>query len=74
MSTLKKTILNESHRNMGAKMVAFGEWDMPVNYGSQINEHNLVRSQAGMFDVCHMTVVDLKGPKVSKVFPILPSG
>ncbi len=71
MSTLKKTILNESHRNMGAKMVAFGEWDMPVNYGSQINEHNLVRSQAGMFDVCHMTVVDLKGPKVKSFLSYL---
>ena len=42
-------------------MVDFGGWDMPVNYGSQIDEHHAVRSDAGMFDVSHMRVVDLEG-------------
>jgi aminomethyltransferase len=46
---------------MGAKMVDFGGWDMPVNYGSQIDEHHQVRNDSGMFDVSHMRVVDIKG-------------
>ena len=62
--TLKATPLNSAHRSLGAKMVDFGGWDMPVNYGSQIEEHNAVRLDAGMFDVSHMCVVDLKGAKV----------
>ena len=57
----RKTILNATHRAAGAKMVDFGGWDMPLNYGSQIEEHNAVRRDAGMFDVSHMTVVDLGG-------------
>ena len=61
---LKQTPLNAAHRAMGAKMVDFGGWDMPVNYGSQIEEHHQVRSDAGMFDVCHMLVVDVKGADV----------
>jgi aminomethyltransferase len=59
-----KTILNESHRALGARMVDFGGWDMPLNYGSQIEEHHQVRRDAGMFDVSHMTVVDLRGARV----------
>jgi aminomethyltransferase len=59
--TLKATPLNSAHRSLGAKMVDFGGWDMPVNYGSQIEEHNAVRTDAGMFDVSHMCVVDLHG-------------
>ena len=46
---------------MDAKMVDFGGWDMPVNYGSQIDEHHQVRNDCGMFDVSHMRVVDIKG-------------
>ena len=46
---------------MGAKMVDFGGWEMPVNYGSQIDEHHQVRNDCGMFDVSHMRVVDIKG-------------
>ncbi len=61
---LKQTPLNAAHRAMGAKMVDFGGWDMPVNYGSQIEEHHQVRADAGMFDVCHMLVVDVKGANV----------
>jgi aminomethyltransferase len=62
--TLKTTPLNAAHRAMGAKMVDFGGWDMPVNYGSQIDEHHQVRNDVGMFDVCHMRVVDVKGQGV----------
>jgi aminomethyltransferase len=62
--TLKQTPLNAAHRAMGAKMVDFGGWDMPVNYGSQIDEHHQVRNDCGMFDVCHMRVVDAQGDGV----------
>ncbi|QRM19961.1 glycine cleavage system aminomethyltransferase GcvT [Dechloromonas sp. TW-R-39-2] len=58
---LKKTVLNAAHRAMNARMVDFGGWDMPVNYGSQIEEHNAVRSNCGMFDVSHMCPVDVVG-------------
>ena len=60
----QKTILNDTHRVLGAKMVDFGGWDMPIHYGSQLDEHHLVRRDAGMFDVSHMTVVDLHGARV----------
>lgn len=58
---LKKTVLNATHRAMNARMVDFGGWDMPVNYGSQIEEHNAVRNNCGMFDVSHMCPVDVVG-------------
>ncbi len=58
---LKRTSLHEKHQQMGAKLVDFGGWHMPVNYGSQMEEHHAVRKNAGMFDVSHMTIVDLKG-------------
>ena len=60
----KQTPLYEKHIEANAKMVDFGGWDMPLNYGSQLEEHKQVRSDAGMFDVSHMTVVDIKGDKV----------
>lgn len=59
----EKTVLNATHRALGAHMVDFGGWDMPVSYGSQIEEHHAVRRDAGMFDVSHMTVVDLHGKR-----------
>ncbi len=59
-----KTPLNETHRAAGAKMVDFGGWDMPINYGSQIEEHHQVRTAVGMFDVSHMTAVDIVGERV----------
>ena len=58
---LKTTPLNALHRAAGARMVDFGGWDMPVNYGSQIEEHHAVRRDAGLFDVAHMQVVDIDG-------------
>jgi len=71
MSADRKTILNATHREMGARMVPFGGWDMPVNYGSQIDEHHVVRKDAGMFDVCHMTVVDLRGMRTREFLSYL---
>ncbi|AJG21431.1 glycine cleavage system aminomethyltransferase GcvT [Cupriavidus basilensis] len=62
--TLQATPLNAIHRALSARMVDFGGWDMPVNYGSQIEEHHAVRTDAGMFDVSHMCVVDLNGEHV----------
>ena len=59
-----KTPLYQQHVEMKAKIVDFGGWEMPINYGSQIQEHHQVRTDAGMFDVSHMTVVDLQGDKV----------
>jgi aminomethyltransferase len=56
---MQKTVLNESHRRSGARMVDFGGWEMPLHYGSQIEEHHAVRRDAGMFDVSHMCAVDL---------------
>jgi glycine cleavage system T protein (aminomethyltransferase) len=58
---LKQTPLNALHRQLGAKMVDFGGWDMPLHYGSQIEEHYRVRRDAGMFDVSHMRTVDIRG-------------
>jgi len=56
-----KTALYATHHAMGGKLVDFGGWDMPLHYGSQIEEHHKVRQSAGMFDVSHMTVVDVTG-------------
>ena len=58
----RQTILNAAHRRLNARMVDFGGWDMPVNYGSQIEEHHAVRTDCGMFDVSHMCAVDVVGP------------
>ncbi len=57
----KRTQLYDAHVAAGARMVDFSGWDMPVHYGSQIEEHQAVRRSVGMFDVSHMTVVDLHG-------------
>lgn len=56
-----KTALYATHQALGGKLVDFGGWDMPLHYGSQIEEHHKVRQSAGMFDVSHMTVIDIKG-------------
>lgn len=56
-----KTVLHDSHKAAGARLVPFGGWDMPLHYGSQLEEHHVVRRDAGMFDVSHMTVVDIRG-------------
>lgn len=56
-----KTSLYAKHLEAKAKIVDFGGWDMPINYGSQIEEHHAVRNKVGMFDVSHMTIVDVTG-------------
>jgi aminomethyltransferase len=59
-----KTALYDTHVQQGAKIVDFGGWEMPLHYGSQVEEHHAVRRDAGMFDVSHMGVVDLTGERV----------
>ncbi|MEE8427279.1 MAG: glycine cleavage system aminomethyltransferase GcvT [Woeseiaceae bacterium] len=59
----KKTPLYDKHVESGARIVDFGGWDMPLHYGSQKDEHRSVRQRAGVFDVSHMTIVDLRGER-----------
>jgi len=61
-----KTVIYQQHVDSGAKIVDFGGWDMPINYGSQIAEHHQVRRDAGLFDVSHMTVVDIQGAQATE--------
>src|SRR5450432_1891538 len=64
--TLRKTALNALHRRLGAKMVDFGGWDMPVEYpssGGLVKEHIAVRTGVGMFDVSHMGDILIRGPQ-----------
>src|ERR1700756_1747993 len=60
---LKKTALHSRHQALGAKLVDFAGWEMPIQYASQLDEHYAVRGGAGMFDVAHMSAVDLHGPR-----------
>jgi aminomethyltransferase len=60
----RQTPLFKLHQELGARIVDFGGWDMPVQYSSQIGEHHAVRRAAGVFDVSHMCVVDLRGASV----------
>jgi aminomethyltransferase len=55
------TALHGRHLQLGARIVDFGGWDMPLHYGSQLEEHHAVRRDAGMFDVSHMRIVDVEG-------------
>jgi aminomethyltransferase len=64
----RRTPLYDLHVALNARMVDFGGWDMPVNYGSQIEEHHAVRREAGIFDVSHMCVIDVRGPRVREFF------
>ncbi|MBT3197355.1 MAG: glycine cleavage system aminomethyltransferase GcvT, partial [Gammaproteobacteria bacterium] len=61
MSALKKSALIEAHKRAGARLVDFSGWEMPLHYGSQIEEHHQIRREAGMFDVSHMVVSTLSG-------------
>jgi aminomethyltransferase len=58
-----KTALNPTHRCMGAKMVNFGGWDMPLEYSGILAEHEAVRTRAGLFDVSHMGEIEIRGPQ-----------
>jgi aminomethyltransferase len=60
--SLKRTPLYESHRRLGAKLVEFGGWEMPIQYTSIIEEHQTVRSSVGIFDVSHMGEIEITGP------------
>jgi aminomethyltransferase len=60
---LRKTALNSTHRRMGAKMVNFGGWDMPVEYSGIVGEHLATRTAAGLFDVSHMGEIEVRGPQ-----------
>lgn len=62
MSDIKKTTLNAIHKALGARMVPFAGWEMPVQYSGVIDEHKAVREAAGLFDVSHMGEIDVKGP------------
>jgi aminomethyltransferase len=61
--SLKQTALHAEHVRLGAKLVDFAGWDMPIQYGSQLDEHHAVRNDAGMFDVAHMSALDLHGAR-----------
>lgn len=60
---MNRTPLHASHLDLGARMVDFAGWEMPIHYGSQIDEHHAVRTACGMFDVAHMAAVDLRGER-----------
>ncbi len=66
-----RTALYDKHIEAGARIVDFGGWDMPVNYGSQKEEHHAVRRHAGVFDVSHMTIVDLTGERTQEFLRFL---
>ena len=71
MSELKRTPLFDAHIALGAKMVDFGGWEMPVQYSGIIKEHNAVRNEAGLFDVCHMGEIVIKGSEALKAIQYL---
>src|SRR5436305_6906037 len=64
---LRVTPLNAVHRSLGAKMVDFGGWDMPVQYSGILDEHNAVRTAAGLFDVSHMGEIEIRGPEAARL-------
>jgi aminomethyltransferase len=64
---LRSTPLNSVHRALGAKMVDFGGWDMPVQYSGIIDEHNAVRNSVGVFDVSHMGEIEIRGPEAAEL-------
>src|SRR5579862_2448034 len=66
-AALRKTPLNSVHRSLGAKMVDFGGWDMPVQYSGIIDEHNAVRKSVGLFDVSHMGEIEIRGPEAARL-------
>lgn len=63
----KRTPLYETHRSLGARMVEFGGWDMPVQYSGILAEHHAVRTQAGLFDLSHMGEIEIAGPRALEI-------
>lgn len=68
-----QTPLHQAHLDLGARMVEFAGWTLPIRYGSLVEEHQAVRAKAGMFDVSHMTVVDIEGPEARPALRLLLS-
>src|ERR1043165_3036635 len=66
-AALRVTPLNSVHRNLGAKMVDFGGWDMPVQYSRILDEHNAARNAVGLFHVSHMGEIEIRGPEAAKL-------
>jgi len=66
-SSLRTTPLHSVHRALGARMVDFGGWDMPVQYSGIVDEHRTVRSAVGVFDVSHMGEIEIRGPEAGKL-------
>ncbi|NCU00870.1 glycine cleavage system aminomethyltransferase GcvT [Candidatus Macondimonas diazotrophica] len=67
----QRTALYDSHVAASARLVPFSGWDMPLHYGSQLQEHHHVRAEVGVFDVSHMTVIDLSGPDAKAFLRLL---
>src|SRR5436309_1740965 len=67
IDTLRRTPLYDAHLELGAKMVSFGGWEMPVQYTSIIEEHTAVRERVGLFDISHMGEVLVAGPNAESV-------
>ena len=59
---MKRTPLYELHRQRGASMSGFAGWEMPIQYAGILHEHEAVRQKAGLFDLCHMTRIEIEGP------------
>lgn len=68
---LKRTPLFDAHRNCNAKLVDFSGWEMPLHYGSQLEEHHVVRRDAGMFDVSHMLAIDVLGEQAKDLLQVI---
>src|ERR1700730_1140694 len=66
-SALRATPLHSLHRALGAKLVDFGGWEMPVQYSGIIEEHQEVRTSVGLFDVSHMGEIEIRGPEAGKL-------
>jgi aminomethyltransferase len=62
-SAIRTTPLNSVHRALGAKLVDFGGWEIPVQYSGIIEEHQAVRTSVGLFDVSHMGEIEIRGPE-----------
>jgi aminomethyltransferase len=71
VSRLRVTPLNAVHRALGAKMVDFGGWDMPVQYSGIVDEHKTVRSAVGLFDVSHMGEIEIRGPQAAALTDVV---
>ncbi len=70
-AALQTTALNALHRSLGARMVDFGGWDMPVQYSGIIDEHNAVRNAVGVFDVSHMGEIEIHGPEAAQFVDLI---